>query len=55
MSATAINPKTLDAKAIPRLWNIGLTKRGKTAANILRRKVFAAIALAEYLANVSIR
>lgn len=51
----AINPRRLLAHGIPILWNIGFTNNGNTAANIERRKVLAATALAEYFWNVSMR
>ena len=55
IKATAINPRRLLAQGMPKLWNIGLTNSGNAAANIDRRKVLAAIALAPYFWNVSMR
>ena len=55
MRATEMKPSTLAAHGTPRLWNMAAVKSGKQPANIERRKVFAAIALAEYFWNVSMR
>lgn len=42
-------PSMLIAGPTPRLWNIGLATKGNAAANKLRKKVFAAVALAAYM------
>ena len=55
IKVSATNPSKLLAQGIPNLCNMGVTKSGKAAANIDRKKVLAATALAEYVANVSMR
>jgi hypothetical protein len=50
-----MKPRILAAQGTPRLWNIALVKSGKQPAKTERKKVFAAIALAEAFWYVSIR
>jgi hypothetical protein len=55
INTTAKNANMLIPQPIPRLCNIGVVNKGKLAAKILRKNVFAATALAEYNGKVSMR
>lgn len=55
MAIVATPPRIDIAGPTPRAWNMGLAARGSPAAKILRRKVFAEVALAAYTPYVSTR